>query len=94
MLPFKSVEGVFSPTSFVKFYLKNTHNNKLSLFNEFTIGAGLNIVGDNVQGTEKTLSLMISGSDFEELPEGANLIAECSFFIEGDIEITFQLGIK
>jgi len=86
-LPFKTTNGVFTSNCFIKIYKKNT------LIKEYTLVDGLSITGSNVLGQEKTLSVVLNGSEFSE-HKGANLNAVCSFFIEGDLEITFTLGIK
>ena len=86
-LPFKTANGVFTDDCFVKFYKKNT------IVKEYTLDDGLSISGSNVLGQEKTLSIALNGADFAE-HKGANLNAVCSFFVEGDLEITFTLGIR
>ncbi len=89
VLPFKSVDGVFIPECYVRF--KTLDKKQVA---KFEIGNGLTIIGNNVQGEEKTLQLVISGSDFPTLGQGSLVKAECSFFVLGDIEITFSLEIK
>ena len=86
LLPFKTTTGVFLDAPFVKVY-KGT-----ILLKTYTIGDGLTLTGTNEDGTEKTLTLTLNGSDFSSYQK-ANLKCECSFFIEGDIEIIFNLLI-
>lgn len=88
VIPFKSVEGVFLANAEVKVF---NHSN---LDSTYTIGDGLLIVGTNTQGTEKTLKLTLQGVDFQYL-KGSTLRFECSnFFVDGDLEMIFELQIK
>jgi len=93
-LEFKSTEGVFDASSYVKFYLKASGQNKRTLFKTYTIGDGITLSGTNTQGQEKTAALLINGSDFPNVCVGSILEAECSFFVLGDVEIIFELQIK
>ena len=86
-LPFKTTNGVFTGASFIKVYKKNI------VVKEYNLSDGLTIVGSNVLGQEKTLSVVLNGADFANY-KGVILEAVCSFFVEGDLEVTFSLGIK
>ena len=87
LMPFKSINGVFITNPFVKVYNCGT------LVKEYTLSDGLVLEGVNEAGTEKTLTLTLNGSDFDN-NTGRVLNARCSFFVEGDIEIIFKISIK
>lgn len=87
VLPFKSVAGVYTSLGKVEIY----NGSRLLKTYEY---ADMSLTGTNTQGSEKTLSLTLQGADFAEY-RGKNLTAECtSFFIDGDLEMTFDLEIK
>lgn len=84
---FKSTEGVFSSNSEVRFYYDNTLVKRLDL------SEGLQITGNNVQGEEKTMTVTVDGSYFVN-NRGCTIDTECSFFVDGDVEVIFKLEIK
>ena len=86
VIPFKTVNGVFITSPVVKVYLCG------KLIKEYTINNGLELTGTNQQGTEKTLSLTLSGTDYT-LYKKKDLDAQCTFFVLGDIEIVFKINI-
>ena len=49
--------------------------------------------GVNVAGTEKILTLTLNGTDFVN-DKGRTLNAKCSFFVDGDIEVVFNISVK
>ena len=85
-ISFKSIDGVFDASAKVEFF----HNS--SSVHNYTIGNGLTIVGTNTQGTEKTLELVMNGSDFSAYA-GQTLDVKCTFFVLGDIEVIFKLQV-
>ena len=87
ILPFKSIDGVFLPGCFVSVYNVDT------LVKKYIIGDGITIVGTNTSGVEKTAQCILNGADFIGF-EGKTLRMECYFFIDGDIEIIFDLIIR
>lgn len=87
ILPFTSVQGVFTTSAKVEFF----QGSRLVRTVEY---ADMVLSGTNTQGQSKTLSLTLNGADFEDY-KGAGLEAVCSsFFTVGDIEMTFTLEIK
>lgn len=88
VIPFKTIEGVFLTGSKV-----SLNDNMGGLIKEYTLTDGLNITGTNAQGQEKTLNLVLQGSDFLKY-KGMVLNADCNFFVDGDIEVQFDLQIK
>jgi len=87
LVPFKTTNGLFIAGSVVNVYFCK------KLVKTYTIGNGLELTGTNTIGNEKTLTLTLNGSDFEGY-KGSLLEAECTFFNEGDIEITFKISVK
>ena len=87
IISFKSLVGVFIPESSVSVYYKNTQ------LKEYTIGDGITIVGTNTTGIEKTANCVLQGADFDGF-KGCILRLECTFFIDGDIEIIFNLVVS
>ncbi len=57
------------------------------LVRTYTVGDGLTL-----SNTDQTVTLSLDGADYESMP-GNTLDAACSFFIPGDIELTFTLLI-
>lgn len=87
ILPFTSVEGVFNNNAKIDFY----SNRKLIKTISF---ADMSLIGDNTQSNSKTLSITLNGDEFKHL-RGGVLRCQCiSFFVEGDIEMIFDLEIK
>lgn len=72
-----------------------------NLVSTYTVGSGIVIsegtVDDNgtdvPSGVNNKLTLTLNGTDFTEYA-GSILDAECSFFVEGDVEITFSLKVE
>lgn len=88
IIPFKTLAGVFIPTAYVSFFY-----NKV-LVKTYTIDDGLTLVGSNVTAEEKTLQLRLQGEDFSKYIGSNKLLARCSFFTDGDIDIEFDLKIE
>ena len=86
IVPFKTVNGVYITNPTVTVLSCKT------IVKEFTLGDGLELTGTNTQGTEKTLTLTLNGSDFTAYKKNS-LDVQCTFFVEGDIEIIFKLKI-
>tara|TARA_R110000823_G_scaffold206812_1_gene337499 strand:+ start:588 stop:923 length:336 start_codon:yes stop_codon:yes gene_type:complete len=87
MMKFKSLNGVYITEPFVKVY------NCEKLVKTYTFTDGLVLEGVNVAGTEKILTLTLNGTDFVN-DKGRTLNAKCSFFVDGDIEIVFNISVK
>jgi hypothetical protein len=87
IIPFSSIDGVYIPESKIVIYTGTTE------IKTYTIGDGLTIVGTNVAGTSKTLQLLLQGRDFYN-KQREELLARCTFFTDGDIEVEFNLQIK
>lgn len=85
-ITFTTPVGVFLASSKVRVFCSQRTIKTL------TIGNGLSIVGDNINGSEKTLTCLLNGDDYRRY-KGDRLSGECTFFIEGDIEIVFYLNI-
>ena len=83
----KSIKGVFSDNSEVRFYYDNT------LIKRLDLSDGLQITGNNIQGELKTMTMTVKGSYFVN-NRGCTINAECSFFVDGDVEVIFKLEIK
>ena len=86
LLPFKTLNGVFIANPTVKILLCN------NTFKVYTLGDGLELTGTNQVGIEKTLTLTLNGVDFAENKNNV-LNAQCSFFVDGDVEIIFKLKL-
>jgi len=86
LIPFKTVNGVYVTNPIVK-VLSCTN-----VVKEYTLGNGLQLTGTNTQGTEKTLTLTLNGPDFIAYKK-SSLDVQCTFFVEGDIEIIFKLKL-
>ena len=87
LMPFKSVQGVYITNPFVNVYSCN------KLVKEYTFTDGLVLSGTNEAGVEKTLTLTLNGTDFTSYKDRI-LVAKCTFFNEGDIEIVFKISVK
>ncbi len=92
-MPFESVEGVFDPSAYVQFYEGSRCGERQELI-RYEIGSGLEISGNNIQGESKALTLTLNGADFSGIGRGKTLLADCSLFSPGDVEIQFSLLIK
>lgn len=87
LLRFRTLNGVFTPLARVDLY------NGARLVRSYPF-AEMELTGDNVQGSEKTLILTLQGADYLEYGR-RTLTGKCfSFFVEGDLEMIFQLAIK
>jgi len=62
-----------------------THNDRE--IETYTVGSGLTLSDAN-----QTVTLSLDGADYADY-EGRTVQAHCSFFIVGDIEVTFSLSI-
>lgn len=85
-IEFTTIDGVFIPESKIEFYLSK------SLIKTSDLNNDLSIDGTNSQGSSKTLTASLNGVDFS-LYKGAVLNAKCTFFIDGDVEVIFDLQI-
>ena len=87
--PFTTLEGVIIPEAKVDVYFNNT------LFKTYTIGDGLVLTGTNTQGVSKTLTLTLIGADYAtKAGFGYSLQAKCSFLVEGEINMVFDLKVS
>jgi hypothetical protein len=88
LLRFKSTNGVFTPSARIEI-----HNGR-TLVRDYSYPDDMLLAGDNLQGSEKILTLTLQGADYLEY-RGRTLTGQCySFFIDGDLEMTFRLAIK
>jgi len=85
-IPFESLAGVFIAGSVVNFYLGKR------LVKSYTVGDGITITGTNLTANLKTATLLIQGADFLTCI-GDTLLARCTFFQAGDVDIEFNLKI-
>ena len=86
LIPFKTTNGVYLSNPKITVYCGK------KVIKEFTLSDGLVLNGTNSAGVEKTLTLTLNGPSFEEY-KGHILDVQCTFFVEGDIEIIFKLKI-
>lgn len=86
LIPFKTVNGVYISNPVVRV---SSCDNTVK---EYTLGNGLELTGTNTEGTEKTLTLTLNGPDFIAYKKNS-LDVQCTFFVEGDIEIIFKLKL-
>lgn len=86
VIPFTSIAGVYIPESKIDLYSAG------NIFKTYAIGTGLAIVGTNTAGTSKNIEITLEGADFTTLGN-TKLVAKCTFFELGDIEIIFNLEI-
>tara|TARA_R110002020_G_scaffold453632_2_gene668626 strand:- start:994 stop:1329 length:336 start_codon:yes stop_codon:yes gene_type:complete len=87
LIPFKTIKGVFISNPIINIYSCG------KIVKDYRLGSGLILSGTNQVDSEKTLTLTLNGYDLEKY-SGNILIAECSFFGEGDIEIIFKIILK
>jgi len=87
LMPFTSVNGVFISNPLIKIYNCN------QLIKEYSLTDGLVLTGDNTNGVSKTLTLTLNGTDFISYKD-RKIVAKCSFFGVGDIEIIFKISVK
>ena len=87
LIPFKTTNGVFISAPIVNIFYRS------KLIKTYRLTEGLVLSGTNTQGNEKTLTLTLNGADFSHYKD-ALIDAECTFFNEGDIEITFKISVK
>jgi len=92
-MPFTTTEGVFDSSASVELYLGSRCGERTPVVN-YALGSGLEITGNNVVGESKTLTLTMSGSDFSSVGRGKTVLADCSLFSQGDVEVRFALLIK
>lgn len=83
-MEFRNTNGVFSDNAKVDIY-KNE-----SLVDTIT---NLSVVGTNEAGQEKSIIVNFNGSDYQ-IYKGHRLDCRCTFFNDGDVEVTFKLQIK
>lgn len=87
IIPFKTLNGVFMSGSKVDAYLDS------KIIKTYTISNGINLIGDNSVGQEKTAELSLNGNDFKNYINRSNILFKCSFWNIGDVDYIFNLKL-
>ena len=88
---FSSVDGVFIGSPKITAFDLPRSNPARQVVQEYVLGNGLTLSGNNVTGEEKTLNLILDGSLVVNLEYDQQLILECEFFGVGDVDLVFTV---